>query len=154
MRAILTFAVMLAGAVSVQAQESCDVRSTVEKIGSGIVFRQLMFCGDSDPVTTLTCTPGKPSIRASLPIGDVEKGKGEKQIVTMEIGGKPVRKRLRITSANTSEIMLESGDALRNALLSPGTDIPVTYETFSTSIGILKQSADSLADWKAQCGIE
>jgi hypothetical protein len=154
MRAFIAICGFLVGAGPCLSQESCDVRSTVEAVGNTIVFRQLMFCGDGDPVTTLTCTPGKSAVRASLPIGDAAKGPGEIQIAVLEIGGKKMKKRLRITSETTSEAVLDVSDPLRKALLTPGLDIPVSTENFSTSIGILDDSAASLADWKAQCGFE
>jgi hypothetical protein len=153
MRAILAFA-MAATPLAAAAQETCDVRSTVEAVGNAVVFRQLEFCGDADPVTTLTCTPGKATIRANLPVGDNAKGKGETQIVSMEIGGNMLKRRLRVTSETTSETTLDAADPLRAALLSPGTEIAIAADGFSTRIGVHPKSAGSLADWKVQCGFE
>jgi hypothetical protein len=134
-----------------EAQESCDVRSTVENVGNTVVFKQLMFCGDGDPVMTFTCTKGKDGVRVSLPVGDFEKGEGETQKASFEVAGRTVRKQLRIVAEGQSEIVLEPDDALWKALAAPGVDVTVTTEGSTTSVGLIKESEESFLKWQAMC---
>ncbi len=147
----IAFLLVLAAITPAAAQESCDVRSTVEDRGRTVVFQQLMFCGDADPVTTFTCTRGKKAIKVSLPIGDSAKGKGEAQSVTFMIDGKAMKRRLTVTSDQTSEIMLDPGDALWRALLSRSDDVPVQTDEFSTSVGLMDQVRKDFEEWRKLC---
>jgi hypothetical protein len=153
MRSIFVLASMIMSCGTALAQESCDVRSTFGMQAGNAVFQQLMFCGDSDPVITLTCKPGASKVKASLPIVGFTQGIGETITVALEIGGSAVNRRLRIVSATNSEISLDLKDALWAALSEIGTDIPVTWDDASTSIGLLEESRGNFEEWKATCGL-
>jgi hypothetical protein len=153
MRPILALLLVLAGPTALRAQETCDVRSTVETVGDAAVFQQLMFCGDTDPVITLTCKPGANKVRARLPLGSPSKGPGEMLVVTFKIAGKPLKRRLRLIDEASAEITLEMNDPLWIALSASGTDIPAAMEDASTSIGIQGSSSKNFAEWKGMCGL-
>jgi hypothetical protein len=152
MRLCLLLIAMLAVVSTASAQESCDVRSTVEERGKDMIFQQLMFCGDGDPVITLTCKSGSKTIKAGLPLSSFSKGKGETVVVELQIGGKTIKRRLRIVTQNDSEIALETNDPLWKALSTVGTDIPAKTDEYTTSIGIVAESKARFEEWKGMCG--
>jgi hypothetical protein len=153
MKRMFAIAILFLAPTPLWAQENCDVRSTVETRPGAIVFQQLLQCDDGDAIMTFSCKPGDRRVRVSLPYSSPTKGNGETLIADVQIDGKTVKRRFRVTSKATSEAMMEIDDPLWVALSAVGNTVQLSSEDGEGRAGLREEASASLDEWKQACGM-